>query len=255
MITSVIVEGETDKQFVLAVFAAATVTQAEAVVAGGRSSAISLARSYLTLPSRTVALLLDADTSDAALAQEQRDILDGSLGTVAPAWQYGIFLAVPAIEATLFTTPQVAAAAFGNTLSADAMLRGKYEPKRTIAELIGAGNANDYALALQRLLSRPGLGIGLAECRPFTELLSFMKNAPFAEWVARGFRWPTESQITLPDGSTMRVSPYMHRSSMEKNARTDRQRSTLRFYRVYDGRGNDLGEKSELDIAKMLGEK
>jgi hypothetical protein len=53
----------------------------------------------------------------------------------------------------------------------------------------------------------------------------------------------------------MRVSPYMHRSSMEKNARTDRQRSTLRFYRVYDGRGNDLGEKSELDIAKMLGEK
>jgi hypothetical protein len=105
------------------------------------------------------------------------------------------------------------------------------------------------------LLDRPDLGAALATRSPFNGLLDFIKRAPSAEWVARGFRWPTRSEVTLPTGSKISIAPYMHRSSLERNALNDRQRSTLRFYRVADESGNDLGEKSELEISKMLGEK
>jgi hypothetical protein len=263
MTTSVIVEGETDQHFLWAVLGAAVARGTEIVSAGGRSSAISLARSYLSLPDRTVALLLDADTSDERLIEEQRGILSSSLAAVAPEWRFKVFLAVPVIEACLFSTSQVAAAAFGSPLSSEVLLRGRYEPRRTLVELaqrtglLSGGNPQghaNYTAALATVLSRPQLPAALALCSPFAELKAFIEDSPHAEWVARGFLWPKSTALSLPDGSEIVVAPWMHRSSLLKNAQTERQRSTLRFYRVTDQHGRDLGEQSELDILKSLGQ-
>jgi len=158
MSISIIVEGEIDKLFVRTVFQAAAVKEAEAVAAGGRSSAISLARSYLSFPRQWVALLLDADTSDPVQVR-------------------------PAIESALFN-PQVARAAFGRKLGRLAMVRGKFEPQNMLVDLAPKGARVDYALIIKRLLSRPRVGQALAECSPFDELLKFVNDAASLDSVA-----------------------------------------------------------------------
>jgi hypothetical protein len=159
------------------------VKEAEAVAAGGRSSAISLARSYLSFPRQWVALLLDADTSDPVQVREERDILNSSLATFGGDRRYGVFLAVPAIESALFN-PQVARAAFGRKLGRLAMVRGKFEPQNMLVDLAPKGARVDYALIIKRLLSRPRVGQALAECSPFDELLKFVNDAASLDSVA-----------------------------------------------------------------------
>jgi len=71
------------------------------------------------------------------------------------------------------------------------------------------------------------------------------------EFSVRGFRWLETTELGLPDGSTIRVSPSYHRSSDEKFAKDARDLKILRVYFVQwpDGRSQ---EQTELEIERMI---
>ena len=71
-------------------------------VAGGRSSAISLARSYLVTGDQRLALVLDADMTDLEkVAAEQALVADLLEGMAVPE-RFIVLMVVPEVEALLF---------------------------------------------------------------------------------------------------------------------------------------------------------
>lgn len=68
------------------------------VEGAGRSSARSLAASILVAKQRPVALIVDADTTDALDVQEQKFTLRAILYRVSPGIPFEVFLAVPEME-------------------------------------------------------------------------------------------------------------------------------------------------------------
>jgi hypothetical protein len=251
---TVIVEGESDKVLVETILRSVVEEPPfDVVAAGGRSSAVSLARSYFTLPESHVALLVDADTVNPQLVREQQTILTDYLAEAAPPWAFKVILAVPEIETCLFVAPDLLAAMLGKPITAETLSEARFQPRRALEQLMGSKHGD--CGALREMLSRVRDLQPLAECGPLKAAREFIEMAPKAEWIARGFRWPQRTPIQLADGGTILVEPAMHRSSLLKNASTPRQAMTLRFYNVWDASGNLLGQEDELGLATMLGEK
>jgi hypothetical protein len=255
---AIIVEGESDKVIVETVLKSVISTPPFGVVAaGGRSSAVSLARSYFTLPGSLfrlpgslVALLVDADTVDSQQVQEQQRILTDSLAAVAPTWAFEVFVAVPEIESCLFADREALKAVVGESLTDEMLIQARFQPKVVLQKLLrDARLDSDYSHAVREVLSKlPSLNL-LAASSPLKELRNCIDVA-----TSRRFRWPERTALTLPDRSTITIEPSLYRSSQLKNVKTPRQAMTLRFYKVRDASGQLLDEKSELDLTNMLGE-
>ena len=99
----IITEGKSDKDILKAVLPKEIVQNenVEFKAGSGRYSAQSLARSVLAVKQVPTALIVDADTSDAAAIQEQRDLLSFSLRQASPGIKFEVFLAVPEMEILL----------------------------------------------------------------------------------------------------------------------------------------------------------
>jgi hypothetical protein len=205
MIIAVIVEDESDKVIVEpALRSVIRDLPFEVVSAGGRSSAISLARSYFTLQDSHVALLLDADTVNPRKVREQQYVLSDLLATVASTWAFEVVLAVPEIEVCLFEDPQVLAATFGNSLTSETLLEARFVPSVVLQRLIAsAGWTDDYDLAVRRIVSGVTSPEMLAKSSPLQEVRRFIETAPNAERMAREFRSrePTASGGPGRDGA------------------------------------------------------
>jgi len=183
MIASIIVEGEQDRLFIDSVLRSASLQQPfEVVVAGGRSSAISLARSYLTLPDHSVGLVVDSETTFRRQLLEQESNLADLVSAIAPRWRSRVFLAIPELESCLFE-PQIASLAFKQSLSAETMISGRFEPKKTAMELLGVTEAG-YTRALKLLLASPELLAKLSTALPFRDIIEFVEAAATAEHTA-----------------------------------------------------------------------
>ena len=69
-----------------------------------------------------------------------------------------------------------------------------------------------------------------------------------------GFRWLTETKLTLPDGKTITVNPYQYLHSREKRDPDERSRKCLRLYTVYTEGEERMQELHELEIEKLIGD-
>ena len=101
----------------------------------GRSHAISLARSLLSVRRQPVAFMVDARTVDRALIQEQKQSFESLLGLVAPASLWKVALFEPELERCLFRDLGFAERLFGGPLSERHRLLCEYDPRRVVREL------------------------------------------------------------------------------------------------------------------------
>ena len=99
----IITEGQSDQEILKAVLPKEVVQNenVEFIVGSGRYSAQSLACSVLAVEQVPTALIVDADTSNKAAIQEQRDLLSFSLRQASPGIKFEVFLAVPEMEILL----------------------------------------------------------------------------------------------------------------------------------------------------------
>ncbi|WP_349370363.1 hypothetical protein [Salinarimonas sp.] len=136
--TTLVTEGILDERLWRALLRATRQDGVRVLSAGGRSAAVSKANTILVLRDEPVALVLDADTSD-------RRLLENETATARFALQLGAddvpaeaFLIVPATEALYLSDDAFIAQMLGRPLTEVQRVRAEYEPQRVIRELLGA---------------------------------------------------------------------------------------------------------------------
>lgn len=133
------------------------------VAAGGWSAADSLARSFLARGSGDVALIVDADATDEPLVEERRHFLEGSLAAIASAGRFRVVVVAPELEAVLFQDPDVLEAIVRRPVSPSDLIRGHYEPKKVLLDLLGGVSRTEAfkerlpSLNLDRIRDHPAI--------------------------------------------------------------------------------------------------
>jgi predicted ATP-dependent endonuclease of OLD family len=124
------------------------------VEGGGWSGADSLARTILVVRKEPVVLVVDADTTVPERIREHQQFLDGSLGQVGARTPWRVFLAVPEIEALLFTDRQTLENLVGKRVSQEQFIRGQYEPRKVLDKLL---SGQSYAQVFEQRLPQMDL--------------------------------------------------------------------------------------------------
>jgi hypothetical protein len=146
---TVITEGPADAALLEAVLALdPNVADVRVVAAGGWSSADSLARSMLIHGREDVALVVDADSTDPVVVNERQRFLEGSLREVVPTAEWRVFVIAPEVEALLFEDPAVAETVAGRPLSEAELVRGRFQPREVLRQLL---NGHSLTEAMGRL--------------------------------------------------------------------------------------------------------
>jgi hypothetical protein len=138
--------------------------------AGGKSSAVSLARTILARRPEHVALVVDAEENDPEKVAAAQTELEAALGAVAPAVRFGVFLFAPSLESVLLQDEGALRAAFGEKISQQFLEESREHPKKVLRDLLGvppnpeACNALLKHLDLERLRRTP----------PIPQLMEFL---------------------------------------------------------------------------------
>jgi hypothetical protein len=152
--------------------------QQEVVVveAGGRSNAVSLARSLLIARHQPVLLAVDAETVNPRAIRETKLDLESLLGMAADPSLWRVVLFEPEIEVTLLSNVQFAEALFKAKLTSEQLVLIRYDPKKVLADLsrehLSAENGDSVLQRLAGLDLKP-----LAETPAIREILEFLGAA------------------------------------------------------------------------------
>lgn len=138
------------------------------------SGADALARSVLIDEHNPVALVLDADTVNPQRVAESYDYFAQSLGEVAHRKLWGIFLAVPELLSLLFADRAILESLVGGPVTEVQLVRGRYEPKVVLAELLKERGISDEEF--DRRLAQADL-TPLRQLAPVRELAEFVAEA------------------------------------------------------------------------------
>ncbi|MCI0456456.1 MAG: hypothetical protein L0Z62_05690 [Gemmataceae bacterium] len=168
----VVVKGPTDQAILETILREETEQVPLTFAAGGTwSGADSLARSLLLMRDEPVALVLDANTTEESLVQEQRTFLQESLREVAPEARWQVCLFVPTIEVLFFLDPNLEGVLFNQKLSAGDRLEARFRPKAVLGRVL-----QEQKLSWEELLHRLQKAdvTALRETSPLTELREFV---------------------------------------------------------------------------------
>ena len=130
-------------------------TRVQIIVGGGWSAADSLARSLLASGRGDVALVVDADSVDPSLVRQREQFLEQSLREIGSRGRQLVVVFAPELEALLFQHPGVLESLVGHPVSPTDLVRGRYEPKKVLSELIGSDSL--HTVFAQRLPGRSSL--------------------------------------------------------------------------------------------------
>jgi hypothetical protein len=150
----------------------------QTAVAGGRSSAISLARSYLVTGDQRLALVLDADTTDLEkVAAEQALVADLLEGMAVPE-RFIVLMVVPEVEALLFFERGFAETVFAHKFSDSEWAAAQQSPKLELGRLIHERPTRTMNLSrMERLLDKVDMR-PLAATEFATQLREFLLHEP-----------------------------------------------------------------------------
>lgn len=95
----IVVEGKNDAGCLRRLLPRRILARCEFVVAQGKSSAISDARTLLVVSETPVALVVNSDTEEVEAVAQERDTLEQLLPTTSRYSNSGVFLAVPTLDA------------------------------------------------------------------------------------------------------------------------------------------------------------
>ncbi|HEX8273367.1 MAG TPA: hypothetical protein VF615_12060 [Longimicrobiaceae bacterium] len=143
--------------------------------AGGKSSAISFAKSILASRLEPVALVTDAETIESASVREQERVLYDLIRTAAQSTPFRVFLAVPELEIVFFQDPQVLAVLVGCEVTAQDVQEAQYRPRAVLDRLCQRGRTGK---GREELLTRltPDLSRRLAKHALVQSLIQFIRR-------------------------------------------------------------------------------
>jgi hypothetical protein len=134
----VVTEGETDCLLLRAILdESLTAVPVSFVAAGGWSAADAYARSVLVHGAADVVLVVDADSSDANLAEERRRFLQRSLREIPSPSRRHVIVVAPEIEGLLFRDRAVLEQLVGRRVSDTELVRAEFEPRKVLSEMTG----------------------------------------------------------------------------------------------------------------------
>jgi len=149
-------------------------------VAGGRSSAISLARSYLVTGDQRVVLVMDADTTDPERMADDLSLVEGLLRATATPDRFLVKMVLPEIEAVLFTKRDLATHIFGHEFSDSEWRAAQRSPKLELGRLIHGTPTRIVNLSrLEKLLDHVNLR-PLGQTDVMKGIRQFILHAPMS---------------------------------------------------------------------------
>lgn len=145
------------------------------VVSGGRNrtGAASYARSLLGTRRHPVALVLDARTYDADFAREQeREYFSLARGGSAPL---RLFMAVPELEAVLFSDPATLERILERPIPADVLFEAQFRPRVVLQRLLDESHpGRDLSWVPERIDDEAGCAY--ARHPLVCSLIAFLRN-------------------------------------------------------------------------------
>jgi hypothetical protein len=132
----VITEGIFDAEMLKKLLPEDVVHNTEFVVASGRYSAQSLARTLLADRQTPVALVLDADTTDEKKIQEQKDFLEELLRQASSGTKFEVFLVKPEMEILLVEDASVIEHLTHKHYSQSELTLARLRPKSFLTEVL-----------------------------------------------------------------------------------------------------------------------
>lgn len=104
-------------------------------VAGGKQSAHPLARTLQVRLGEPVALVLDADTNDHRMAEEEQSMYESYLNFTSKGVPFIVILVRPSLEEIFFESPEILSDITGKQLESKDILAGKAAPGLYLTEL------------------------------------------------------------------------------------------------------------------------
>lgn len=125
--------------------------------AGTKSGALSLAWSAYVTHRIPVILVANADSSDEGMIRERRDFLETYLRQIVPKDRFRVCMAIPAVEACLFSDIPALELILGRKLTREQEAAAPYRPREVLIELLGL-KPRDYTVeSIDRLLRHKDL--------------------------------------------------------------------------------------------------
>lgn len=154
-----------------------SVERPRVVAAGGKMSCVSMARSILVLKREPVVVVVDADTLESDVIEEQRGYLEFEMRAVSTSAEWRVFVIKPELEALFFTVPSAIERFFRIQLSAEQRVRAEYAPRSVLAGLSEKPwNDSKTRIALIRSLTEEDL-MQLRDHEQISEIRKFIVNA------------------------------------------------------------------------------
>lgn len=176
MILSIVVEGARDEELIGIVMAAvATPDSYQLVLARGKSHAVSVAGTMLTLGDGPVVLAIDADTTNDGLLAEQRSDLRALLNRAANPELWRVVFFVPEIEVVLVHDDVVVQRLFGRRLDEVEQALREVAPKKALERLLSSSR-QDWTDIIARLGNEPELATMVGQAPGMREIIEFAQR-------------------------------------------------------------------------------
>lgn len=169
----IVVEGPKDEQLIDAVMSAMAVRGPyEIVRAEGKSHAVSVAGTMLTLDEGPVILALDSDTTSEHLLAEQRSDLRALLNRAASPQLWRLVFFVPELESVLTHDDAVVQRIFGRHLDEVEQALREVAPRKALDRLLSS-TKRDWSHIIDRIRTDPELAAMVARAPGMREIVDF----------------------------------------------------------------------------------
>jgi hypothetical protein len=195
----VVAENEFDKELVESLLARRFGKGAREILvraASGKQSAWSGARALLSGRMIPTALIVDADTIDHDLTEEQRADLEYLFGTSAPRHMWLIVLAQPEVEAVFFSDRALLERATGKKVSELDIARAALGPRAALQKLLPKTKSGHGAKQLVKKLPESDFE-KLLSSEVFRPLIEFVQRQLSAKEPPRGIQRSWEDPRTF----------------------------------------------------------
>ncbi|MBO0698879.1 MAG: DUF4276 family protein [Zavarzinella sp.] len=146
----IFVEGPTDAEFLRRILPPEVLTDAEIITAGGSSGVASLARSVLVRRKTPIAVVMDADSTDPSVVQEQQESVEDLIQAADASIPVKVVTAVPEIDAWLLAAPEAIERALGEPVPDEFAPLAKRDPRGVLTQL---AERNEKKWDLKRAIS------------------------------------------------------------------------------------------------------
>ncbi len=132
----VVVEGQTDQVLLEKLLHdLGKNVQIQFHVADGKLSAHPLARTLQVKRGEPVALVLDADTNDPRMAEDEQSMYESYLNFTSKGVPFIVILIKPSVEEIFFESPDILSDIIGKPLDSKDIMAGKASPRMYLTEL------------------------------------------------------------------------------------------------------------------------